>query len=680
MVGRPQLASLRTCVLLSILLLSACTPALAVTDTADGGTVGSAAVTADDRSLAMEASDGDTIHRTLELSLTPETPGEIAATATFSMPGDVRSLETTLPGDATVTSTSGFTASGDNTYTWDGDTSNPTIQFTVPANETADGVRAANGNTPGRHRSTQSGAYSFVDAGSWALVTVPQLSTRWRYVGDRVTLEKSASVAGAGATGGEIAFLGRHRVVERTAHGQTFTFVVPRAADLRESPADILDSTMAASDALRIGGRDDHVFMVAAPTTVTWTAAGIEFGGSDYWVKADERLSDPRNVWLHEYVHTRQDYRAGERARWTIEAGAEYYAALLSLRQNRIDFDDFRRHLGRGTREPVASSILADQSTWASGTPYLKGALVFGNVDREIRLDTNRTRSMQTVLSQMNTHPDEVTASELYSFVEAAGTAHTRSYIERYAGTRAVPSAWTASEHETAFAELPARVSYQATDLRVSGEYRNTSYSPAMVLTTGETLTAVVEVSNDGGADSDYETVMYVGETAVATATGRIDAEATRTVTLNHTFDEPGRYVVRVDGLAQTIVVDSPTEPKVSEFVVNATHADAQWTASVTVTLANPTDRPARGTIPITIDGETVATLDVSLAPGASTTRTVTSNITSGNHTITAGNTSTTIDVPSAPSPASPISTPGFGLATAGIALLLFIIASTRTE
>lgn len=648
--------------------------------------------TSDSSNTIARTSDDSTIHRTLVLSLTPKQPGEIGATVSFEFPSNVRSFETTLPAESSVTSTRGFSRSDGKTYTWDGTTADPRITFTLPANQSTEGIRAAqlpadttatDDPSPDelRRGGTQSGQYSFVDVGPWAIVSVPQFSSNWRYVGDRPSLEKTVSIDGDGATGGEIAYLGPHRTVERTAHGQRFELVIPTAASLRATPTDILDSLANASDTLRVGERDEHVFMVAAPTSVDWQAAGIEYGGSDFWVKGDERVDDPRNVWLHEYVHTRQNYRPATGIRWTTEASADYYAALLTLHQNRISFTAFRNHMDRGTRDTVANTVLADPTTWTKSTPYLKGALVYGNVDRQIRVDSDGTRSIQAVFSRMNSDPDEVTESEFYSFVESAGTVNTRTYVKRYAGTTEVPSAWSGSEHEDAFTELPSRISYRTTDIRVTGEYREETLPESPTLTTGESITAAIEVSNTGGADGTFETALYVDGEPVATSSGTVEAEATRLVSLTHTFRTPGTYTISVGGKSRSIVVADPEQPDVTELVVNASQDGGEWTTTITVALNNPSDRPAKGTIPVTIDGETITTLDVSLGPGESTTRTVTAPISPGGHTIGAGNVSTSLDIPTAtPSPTAPISSPGFGIGLALFALVLTALARIRHE
>jgi len=84
------------------------------------------------------------------------------------------------------------------------------------------------------------------------------------------------------------------------------------------------------------------------------------------------------DVWTHEYVHTRQAYRTEASGQWITEASATHYAALFALDRGAADFDAFERTLARGAREPDASAVLSNPTTWDGHADYTKGALVAG--------------------------------------------------------------------------------------------------------------------------------------------------------------------------------------------------------------------------------------------------------------------------------------------------------------
>jgi hypothetical protein len=306
-----------------------------------------------------------------------------------------------------------------------------------------------------------------------------------------------------------MAFLGDHREVTRTANGQTFRLIIPARATLAESPASILDSMTSASNTLQVGDRDDHVFMVAAPTKSTrWGVRGLQTGDSDLWVRDIERLDAADNVWLHEYVHTRQDYTAAPEVRWFTEASATYYAALLTLEQDRVGFEAFRTRLALGTRTLDTNAVLADPATWDTVAPYTKGALVAGELDRETRTATERTRSFQNVFSQLNSHGGTVTGSAFREMVRQVGGDSTASIARRYTTSQDTPPMWDQTVHSNTFGTTPTRIGYRlpapasASGYRVSGPYRTGEIGGGRPrqLVVGETLTVNGHASSVGGA------------------------------------------------------------------------------------------------------------------------------------------------------------------------------------
>ncbi|AAG19700.1 hypothetical protein PNQ29_03930 [Halobacterium salinarum] len=378
----------------------------------------------------------ETIHKSVVLSKTPDEPGRIDATVTYDIPDSVTELSVSPPNRTTRVSASGFDPSTDG-YEWTGRQDAPTLRITVTANQSA----AAPPNDE-RH---QAGEYSFVDAGDWALVTVPTVRTSWRWSDAddvSVSVSESVSVDGPGATGGEIAYLGPVIERTRTAHGQTITLVTPERAGLVEPPAAILDTVTAAAGRLQVGGRDDHVWLLAAPRAPLLGPRGVEYGGSDAWVGADERLNTATNVWLHEYVHTRQAYDTTASARWTIEATAQYYAALLSLRLNATTNDAFRRTIAKGADEPWRSAVLSTPETWAVGANYRKGALVWGALDRRVRGATDRTADGQAVLRRLNDREQPVSNADVVAAVAAAGDDDAAAATKRDTTSPTAPSMW----------------------------------------------------------------------------------------------------------------------------------------------------------------------------------------------------------------------------------------------
>ena len=550
-------------------------------------------------------------------------------------------LTSTLPEDATVLGTTGLSPTGDGGVEWDGETRPASVTYELAGNRT--------GRAPGPEGA--SGSLLLADVGEWAIVDRPSLGVQYRFRGS-VTVSRSATVDGEGVVGTGLAYLGPYDSTTREAHGQRFTLVVPAAARLAEAPDAIFASVGDASDALRVGDRDERVLMIAAPTSVDWGVEGLQLGDADFYVTADEPVDEAANTWLHEYVHTRQNLSLASDGSWFEEASATFYAALLTLEQERIDYRDFRDHLGLGTRSSYADVVLADPATWTAGAEYLKGALVAGELDRRLRLATDSGTTLQAAVSRMN-GASEYAGEDLLAFLERHGGADLRDAGRRYTTTTAAPDPWDASAHQRAFGQLPARIEVTLPDRsnasawRVTGPYRNGSVDPRdLALVPGETLSVDVPVTNAGGTAGDYGFVVRLGGNRVTTRNGTVPAgttvweqiavspEATGTPTLSTAGDGIGLRVVEPAGLATASLDVNRSSVAVGEPV------------GVTVTIRNGEAMPGESTVTVTADGATVGERLVRLPPGGSATLSVPVRFdAAGEHTVAVGDRTVTVSV-----------------------------------
>lgn len=580
------------------------------------------------------------IQLTKELSLTPDRPGEISVTYRFSIPDSLTELSIRLPGEASVTSTRGF-GDRDGEYVWDERLSNPSITFRLPANET----KAATGPI------ADEGQYQFVDAGDWALVEVPGIGASWRSHGG-ATLATEVAVDGDGAAGPNIAYLGDVREYTHEAADQSFRLAVPERADLAEDPDDIFESVGDAAASLRVRDRDEDVFMVAAPTTdVEWAVHGIQTGEADFWVRDEERLDRANNVWLHEYVHTRQDYDPATETRWFTEASASYYAALLALEQERIEFDDFRDRIEMGERGSTADAVLSKPGTWEGIAPYTKGALVAGELDREIRLSSDG-RSLQHVFRAMNTEDGRVSGADFRAMVRESGDDRVGSLVDEYVTTRSTPSMWSVTDHDRAFDQPLAYFSYRkptdGTAVAVSGPYRNGSLATAdpARIAVGETVSVTAVVTNEGGTAGTVDTRFLVDRDEHANRSVRLAAGESRSLTFEYAPSEPGASVLTIGETQFELTVSELAEPTVAGLTANRTEIPAGEAVALTATLENDAGVPAAGNVTLEADGTAVDTRRVVVEPESETTlsfeRTLT---TAGPVTFQLGGETTTVTV-----------------------------------
>ncbi|GAB3413045.1 hypothetical protein GCM10027435_06520 [Haloparvum alkalitolerans] len=605
--------------------------------------------------------------------------GEYGATSRVSLPDAVTEFRLTLPAGARDVRADGFASEGDGVWRWDGTTEEPTLTYRMPANRTVD----ESGPLGGR------GDYLFADAGDWALVRPPAIGASWRSTRD-VQFVRENRVDGEGAASRAMAFLGPHETVTREANGQRFRLIVPEAAEMAEPPAAVLDSLEHASGAMQVGDRDPEVFAVAAPTgEVTWGVRGLQTGDADVWVRDEERLDTADNVWVHEYVHTRQGYETTASARWFTEASATYYAALLTLERGETEFADFRSVLARGERDPQASAVLSDPGTWANYAQYTKGGLVAGEIDRRIRLATDGEASLGTVFRELNAAGEPVTGDRFLEHVGQAAGGDARESAERYTTTDAVPGTWDREAHDEAFGRLPARIGFSLADaeaVRASGPYRNRPVERDPVrLVTGETLELNATVVNTGGVAGEYDLALTVDGEPVETRSGRIGANETLVEPFEREFSEPGEHEVAVGGTRLTVVVTEPATATVSDLAVEPNRVTAGDEVTVTATVGNDEAIPAERDLALVVGGETVSTETVRLDAGESTTFSATVSLDEpGETTIALGDATATATV--APAEASADGTteetdagaPGFGPAVAALSVALTAVLARR--
>ena len=619
--------------------------------------------TADTRNeTAAAVADESLVEQRVTLSLTPDDPGRVRVVYRYEFPSYLRSFRARLDPRTTLRSTDGFAHEND-TFVWDGTTAQPTITVDYRVNQTT----ADTG--PDRHlegaferrrlhdaQSTAETGLLFADTGAWALLAVPRYSADWRYPSDRPapTLRQRVRTDGPGVVGTDVAFLGRHTVSERTAHGQQFRLIVPRAADLRPSPAAVLNATSAASDALRVGGRDERVSLFAAPAGPDWAVRGLQTGETDAWVRADEPVTTPGNVWLHEYVHTRQSYTTTDETRWVTEGSADYYAASLSLRQGLVDFEAFARTLQRGRVARVENTVLTRRETWGTHGNYHVGALVAGTLDRRVR--ETGSGSFDRVVAAMNDADDPFGAADLAATLRGLGGDSLATTADRYTTTTDRPPVWNQSLHATVFET--AALTTETAPPRVDGPYRNGTLAKPVVVP-GEAVTIDTTVANAGSVSGRYRLVATLDGDTAAVRTGELAAGASTTATVTQPFTEPGTYTLVVGDTTLNLTVATPATPRVDAVSVDPQAVAPGESVTVRATVSNPADRPADAPITVRLGDRRVTTRQLRLGPGETTTLTTTVTPDSaGTSTVRAGNRTATVRA-TTPTPSPTAAGPG---------------------
>lgn len=402
-----------------------------------------------DRSPPVTQSGSDTVSITQTVKLTPETPGSIRVTKSVDTTHKLDRLELYAKNTAKNIDLNGFirndvqdSSEGFQNYEWDEHTQSPSITYDLDVNSTD-----SNGN------------YHSVDIGEWAVVSTPQM---WYDGSGSRGLEiiSDYKVAGPGVITSDYMFLGEHDIKTANANGQQFRLVIPEAANLSVSPDAILEDIAYASNQLKVGERDEEVVMIAIPTPngMNWAFGGVALDRTFLTVD-DAPLNSTYNVWVHEYIHTRQDFDTTRDFRWFIEGSAIYYTSLFTLQQEQIGFDRFREKTGVN-RPLYENAILTKPKQNPKNPPAwnVKGDLIAGRADQRIRLATNGSASLTDIFRRLNSENEPISNADFIRYVYLYSNEEVESDIQAATTTTESMSMWDKREHKQAFGEEPHEV------------------------------------------------------------------------------------------------------------------------------------------------------------------------------------------------------------------------------
>ncbi|MEF8837920.1 MAG: hypothetical protein V5A18_00260 [Haloarculaceae archaeon] len=317
---------------------------------------------------------------------------------------------------------------------------------------------------------------------AWSFGPVPTVVVVWRRddgtarrsirpFDERDRPDVTLSAPAGGFVGQDVALLGDATTHVLEGHGRdgggTLRVLVPDGVEPRARPANLLAGLARASSAFaseshqagggtgtgaQVGDSDggradvgsgtarprdgDNSTLVVLPATVR--PGGATFVDSDEgWINADAPLEAADNVWLHEYVHVRQDVDLGPGMRWYREASAEYLAARFALERGLVGERAYLTHLAGGAG---ADTPLANRSAWPDGTlAYTRGSRVLAALDRELRAHTGANRSLLAVFDRLNRYDGTVTVDVFESVVSGVAGTDMSPWLDRHvAGTHAV--------------------------------------------------------------------------------------------------------------------------------------------------------------------------------------------------------------------------------------------------
>lgn len=203
----------------------------------------------------------------------------------------------------------------------------------------------------------------------------------------------------AGYVGSNTIYLGEYETTSRTVGCQKLVVVEMGDSPLTFDANDRLDYMEAAARSADNGQRFE--------TVTAFVDAKIygEMNGVVYRFENDIVISDPilephpSLVWIHEYVHTLQNYDAGEDMRWSYEGMAEYLSYKIALENDFISPLYHDSGLSNGHENSSDSDLLLNQST-REPIAYDRGSAMFSQLDQDLE---KSNKSIYDVFHWLNT-------------------------------------------------------------------------------------------------------------------------------------------------------------------------------------------------------------------------------------------------------------------------------------
>ncbi len=261
----------------------------------------------------------------------------------------------TLPSGAKLVNQSGFSQDGDQLRTIPDQGDRLTLRYAL--------------TKMGHDEEGQFPNASYTAGPEWIIAPTPE------HGGPDVTLQPAAS----GFIGLDILYLGEYTRHSTMAGCQNITIIKPEATGFDPEPRLNMLSNAAAS--LSGGTTYSTVYVFPSPKPIPAADGFVPEFQNNIIIEADASIHSAWNVWIHEYIHTRQVEYSGENFSWFQEASATYYAAQLTLEQGLISPIEFDAALARYAQHQPTTNLATAES---EDIAYRWGAVVLARLDASL--------------------------------------------------------------------------------------------------------------------------------------------------------------------------------------------------------------------------------------------------------------------------------------------------------
>lgn len=434
--------------------------------------------TATNDTAPADCTPGTTPHLTATFTVTPHThssahaePRRYRGQLTYHVPPNTSNFTLTVtrtPANATVIPSTGFTQTAPTEYRWTGNTTTPTLAITFTADHPT-------GREP-------------VRGPSWAVATKPGIThtvsqAGTRYCGGLNSALVNTSVTTPGgwnvSTSPRKLLLtqsGQTTVTRTLTNGSQLRVIVPSAPlhpNTQTRLGDLLDRLHRTSQRLTVGCHRNITWFVLPYSNQNGGITYFHDGTATVWVAGQSLARTDAELWVHEYVHTRQCFQLTQEMEWITEASASYYEEIYPYKtmQNRAHF-----RLPSSFTSPVHNeSTLTQPATWTTEElPYDKGAKVLMYLEYQLETNGTTDASIRTLFTWLNTRSKRVTYQMFRSWVVARTTPAVGDWLDTHvAGNNTI------------------RITHQHTQVIDSDQYTR---PPTPTPTENETTTCTVKL------------------------------------------------------------------------------------------------------------------------------------------------------------------------------------------
>lgn len=201
-----------------------------------------------------------------------------------------------------------------------------------------------------------------------------------------------------GFVGLRIILLGEYEKVTHHAGCQKLVVLNPKGYNFNtKSKLRVVDS---ASRLLDFGRTPSTVRFFAAPYIGGDLEGVVPNYDNEVLIEGSSSVHSPDNVWVHEYVHTKQMGEYGDNLGWINEAAAEYFAARVSLELGLISPLEYDYWLSKNTH---SSSEVKLVNAKHEDVAYNWGSVILAESD--VFLHESGNRSLLQVYQDLIQYP-----------------------------------------------------------------------------------------------------------------------------------------------------------------------------------------------------------------------------------------------------------------------------------